>query len=32
VRIYHEPDHRSRIELPIIPTEARRLTPPEKAS
>jgi len=24
VRIYHEPDHRSRIELPIIPTEARR--------
>jgi len=24
VRIYHEPDHRSRIELPIIPAEAKR--------
>ena len=24
VRIYHEPDHRSRIELPILPTEAKR--------
>jgi putative CocE/NonD family hydrolase len=24
VRIYHEPDHRSRIELPTIPTETKR--------
>jgi hypothetical protein len=24
IRIYVEPDHRSRIELPIIPAEAKR--------
>jgi hypothetical protein len=24
IRIYHEPDHRSRIELPVIPGEMKR--------
>jgi putative CocE/NonD family hydrolase len=24
IRIYHEPDHRSRIELPVIPADPKR--------